>query len=802
MKKALLLALTILIVIALSGCHNGGNNHNGNNDNNGDNGMPEFTQIGSTGDCAFWSCIPFGDKIYFGTYGYPKGYNYPPWTHLKDFAAGESITGMVIYSNTIYCSTENKGYIYRMNSPTDWVVVHDGDWPWSCGITALEGKIYAFFWRSGLTETKIMYSSNGRNWSQADRYGMQVCSILPYKGYVYGVGQGSNGKTWARRGTGTSWSNVDALCNFAQGRWGVGQVFNGYLYLEDSWRSDGKSKIYRWNGSSLSGELLSVSAAGADGNHMTCVHNDQLYWLFSGSKMNAGSSATVYYYLYRTATGEPGTWEHVKTFSTNPKSSHGKYRTRGCVGSMGGSLYVGIQNKVYKMGVIAPPVPPPPLEEDHQGANWIISANTIIAGKHTNVGLFKVNPGVTATVYPYNGSSYGTLEVHAADINIGGNIIASGKGYGGGGAGGGGAGGYKNWEGWRTRSRNGGSGGPGVAGGSTGGPGAKGYYHGGAGGAGGKGGGSHGGPGGGSGRYSSGLGGNGLKGGYAIVGGQGDVSIDESLNMGSGGGGAGGGGGEVSGTTRGTGGGGGGGGAGNRGGAWIKLYATSSIVISGNIQAKGLDNSAGNGANGGNGDNNYSGAGGNGGAGAASGGSDGGKGGKCSQPVPSTKGGPGGEGSYGAGGGVLLKCAVDSAISITGTIDNRGGGDSPDDGGTVKIFYAGAIPSIARIYTGRLYTESLETFTETTITCPACGSTLKLTVSSVESNNLPMICPVCGEPVGTGYTVAIITELPWPIYTTKSIICSQCGSELELTISSKPEENIAQVCPVCGAPAD
>ncbi|GAI11253.1 unnamed protein product, partial [marine sediment metagenome] len=69
--------------------------------------------------------------------------------------------------------------------------------------------------------------------------------------------------------------------------------------------------------------------------------------------------------------------------------------------------------------------------------------------------------------------------------------------------------------------------------------------------------------------------------------------------MGSAGGGAGGGGGEVSGTTRGTGGGGGGGGAANYGGGWIKLYATVSLNITGNIYAKGKDNAAGNGANGG-----------------------------------------------------------------------------------------------------------------------------------------------------------------------------------------------------------
>ena len=456
---------------------------------------------------------------------------------------------------------------------------------------------------------------------------------------------------------------------------------------------------------------------------------------------------------------------------------------------------------IFLDAAVAPPVPPPPLEEDHRGADWIISANTKIAGKHTNVGTFKVNPGVTGIIYGYNGSLYGTLEVHAANIDIGGTIIASGKGYGGGGGGGGGAGGYANWEGWRTKSRNGGSGGPGVAGGKTGNSGAKGYYHGGPGGVGGQGGGSYGGPGGAPGRPASyNPGAMGGKGGYAVSQGQGDVSVDESLKMGSGGGGGGGAAGTVSGTTGGTGGGGGGGGAANRGGGWIKLFASNSINISGSILSKGLDNLAGNGGNGGNGDNNYSGYGGVGGNAGIAGSSNGGAGGKKQRVTQYAK--PGGEGGWGAGGGILLKCPADSAISIKGTIDDRGGGNSPDNGGTVKILYAGVAPSIARVYTGRLYTQSLETFTETTITCPACGSTLELRISSIGSKNIAQICPICGEMIGTGYTVAIITELPWPIYTKKSIICPQCSSELELTISSKPEENIAQVCPVCGAPAD
>jgi len=810
MKKALLLALIILIAIGLSGCirwnnDNGDNNNNGNDGNNGDNDMPVFTQIGSD-DACFWSSLAFGGKIYFGGYGYPKGYNYPPWTLIKSFAAGESITRFGIFNSKLYCITENKGYIYRMNTanPTDWVVVHDDGYKYGLGMAVLGSYIYGSFGTSGILNTKIVYSSNGTSWPQANNWaGGEIVVLVPYTGKVYALGRKGafGGKIWARRGTTTSWADVGALCsNTTVGTWRAGVVFNGNLFLGMGDRSDGKTKVYRFDGTNLSGELFSISAFKS---HYACVCNGYMYWLF-GPHMNQGSSSAVNYYLYRTPTGEPGSWEHLHTFSVNPVSSHGKYRTKGCVGSLGNDLYVAVQNKVYKMGVVAPPPPPPPLEEDHRGADWIISADTKVAGKHTNVGTFKVNPGVTAIVEAYNGSLYGTLEVHAADIDIGGNIIASGKGYGGGGGGAGSGSNYKDCP-----SAPNGAPGSGVARGSNGGnaEGCPGYQCTGGGGKGGKGGGPYGGGGGAGGdnnicNYHTGAHGlSGRKGGYAKAEGQGDATKDESLRLGSGGGA--GGGGQAAGGRSGIDmyGGGGGGGAGNRGGGWIKLYATASIAISGNIHAKGLDNSAGNGAGGGCGAKEN--RGGNGGNAAVAGGSNEGAGGRCKGGQTWVyPGGNGGEGSWGAGGGILLKCPADSAISIKGTIDDRGGGDSPDNGGTVKIFYAGTIPSIARVYTGRLYTQSLETFTETTITCPNCGSTLKLTVSSVESKNLPMICPVCGEMIGTGYTVAIITELPWPIYTKKSIICPQCSSELELTISSKPEENIDQSCPVCGAPAD
>lgn len=352
---------------------------------------------------------------------------------------------------------------------------------------------------------------------------------------------------------------------------------------------------------------------------------------------------------------------------------------------------------------------------DHGGADWTISVATEVAGNHTNIGTFTVNSGITATLKAYNGASYGTFEVHANTINVIGTLTASGKGFGGGGAGGGGGGCGL----WQYHTCYGGAGGPGVAGGSAGVAGTRGpncdHCNGAVGGAGGAGGGSHGGSGGGAGSggvYNGGSGANGgvgNKGGYATSEGQGDGSVDESLLKGSGGGGAGGAGGGSCGQCGGdsaAGGGGGGGGAANRGGGWIKLYATISIAVSGNIYAKGFDNSAGDGVAGAHG--HYAADGGAGGNAGSGGSSNGGAGGPrdsygCAY---GGYGGVGGEGGYGAGGGILIKCSnnFEGAIDIDGTIDNRGGGNSTANGGTIKIFHPEGSDLTFTHYEGRHYT--------------------------------------------------------------------------------------------------
>lgn len=56
--------------------------------------------------------------------------------------------------------------------------------------------------------------------------------------------------------------------------------------------------------------------------------------------------------------------------------------------------------------------------------------------------------------------------------------------------------------------------------------------------------------------------------------------------------------------------------------------------------------------------------------------------------------------------------------------------------------------------------------------------------------------------------IAKINGMPWPpappppTYTKKTVTCLGCEAILELTISSDPSENMSQVCPVCGTPAD
>jgi len=82
------------------------------------------------------------------------------------------------------------------------------------------------------------------------------------------------------------------------------------------------------------------------------------------------------------------------------------------------------------------------------------------------------------------------------------------------------------------------------------------------------------------------------------------------------------------------------------------------------------------------------------------------------------------------------------------------------------------------------------------VTCPGCGSILDCLI---ERPTLPppfphaLHCPVCTADLGMeGYSVQVYEQM-----TTQTVKCPGCGRFLELTISSIPEHNVEQYCPVC-----
>jgi len=339
------------------------------------------------------------------------------------------------------------------------------------------------------------------------------------------------------------------------------------------------------------------------------------------------------------------------------------------------------------------------MSVDHGGADVTISSDTTWYGRHYNIGAFVLNSGVTLNIDGYDGSSdKGWLTIEADTIDIQGTIYGKGKGYKGGDGGDGGNGGTGENGDYLESGENGSSGnGP----------------YGGAGGAGGL-----------KGNCAGRNGSNGADGGYAGTSVNGDTSTDETVYMGSGGGGAGGGAGGHSGASvcpnnNYNGGGGAGGGAGGPGGGCLRLYANTSLSISGTINLTG--SLAGNGSNGTRPTCRWTarGYGGSGGSANSSGSSLGGTGGLGCNPGQESglgnrtesKGGNGGTGGAGAGGGLLIKCYTSGGINISGTIDVRGGNDKTSNAGTVKIFYVDSYTNTGTIHSGRTYASDFEVIT-------------------------------------------------------------------------------------------
>jgi RHS repeat-associated protein len=312
---------------------------------------------------------------------------------------------------------------------------------------------------------------------------------------------------------------------------------------------------------------------------------------------------------------------------------------------------------------------------DHHGADWTLSFDQVVSGRHVRVRDFVIPAGVTVVV-----EAGQKFWVEAENINIQGRL--SGTGSAGNGANMGGAGGLRGFYTWSTsfnffsRWKHPTSGTSGTAAGGV---------NGGVGGAAGMGSNIDGDP---FLKDSNGypvihykvgangnVGGTGGSGGYNVFGVNSDTSTDYSLFMG-GGGGAGGGGAPAETVSLAggiiyadTGGDGGAGGAGGSGGGVIWLVANANNQITGTVEVRGtpgIIGMAGTGVTG--------------------------------ETSPAILGGSGGTGGSGCGGGVLIE---GSSVQISGNVDASGG-----PGGTIKIFGMNVSTSSGVLTAGRVYTGS------------------------------------------------------------------------------------------------
>src|SRR5690349_20391282 len=69
---------------------------------------------------------------------------------------------------------------------------------------------------------------------------------------------------------------------------------------------------------------------------------------------------------------------------------------------------------------------------DHSGSDWTPADGDLIAGVHTNIGLFRVAGGATVRVAPWDGTQFGSVEIRAEVVTIEGTLSANGSGFGGG----------------------------------------------------------------------------------------------------------------------------------------------------------------------------------------------------------------------------------------------------------------------------------------------------------------------------------------------------------------------------------
>lgn len=305
--------------------------------------MAEFFQRGTTPDRFFWALQGFEEKLYAGTYGTPKIYDYPPWRCLREsLAAGESITDFQVFKEKLYASTEAKGYIYTKGPLGDWPRVHEDILIYVLNLVEFKDYLYAYIYDPS-QKSKVVRTPDGINWhTVAEWDGLFIRNFVVFDNELYLFGRrNSDYKVWAKKTSdGTTWRDISNLCGIANGHWNWPTVFNSKLYIGMANRPDGKSKIYSYDRATLK-EVFSVIAGSPNS---AIVFNSSLWFLIGPKWKTAGTTS-----LYTSTSGEAGTWQMIKRFENR---SNGR-----CMGILNNHLFLGIDNIIYEMQLEEEPPP-------------------------------------------------------------------------------------------------------------------------------------------------------------------------------------------------------------------------------------------------------------------------------------------------------------------------------------------------------------------------------------------------------------------------------------------------------------
>ncbi|MFH1375870.1 MAG: hypothetical protein ABIH35_04350, partial [Patescibacteria group bacterium] len=267
--------------------------------------------IGTTGDPGFFSLKKWNNKLYAGTYGSGKIYSYPSWQLRADLNAGESAYKMLEYKGYLYVNTENNGRLFRTSDGTNFEQVHNSG---TLGFGLEEYNNYLYSTHTKINEEAKLYRSDiGTGWQEIswpEKAKKDVRELIEYKGILYGLGfnydneyggfyKSSDGTSW-------TWHNVQKNVRFIKGH-----VWNNFLWISGSPYKNGDRKppasVYRWDGTNL----VKVFE---NNNHNIGTdiidYNGYLYFVDMVNWRATSGKAS----LYRSPTGESGTWQEICSF--------------------------------------------------------------------------------------------------------------------------------------------------------------------------------------------------------------------------------------------------------------------------------------------------------------------------------------------------------------------------------------------------------------------------------------------------------------------------------------------------------